>query len=216
MPNRFKRKQFLFAVAGFAGAAAVVGATYFLTESPSRLRADNESAAMKALHSLTRAEAEFRAQDLDHNGVKDFWTGDVAGLFRWVGSEHGDRKGLPLIERALAEADAAPIDRLAPRPVPYHGYYFVAFRDAGPETDQDLRSYQQDTGGTPPMGKVHHLSKFAYCAYPAEYGVTGNCTYVIDENSTIFRSFHPDTKVEATKIWPIDDNYRKKWCTLGD
>ena len=217
MPTAYRRIHYLiFSLAGVVIAAGVSGAVYIGMNSPKKLRASNELAAMKALVSLTQAEADFRVNDLDGNGVKDFWTGDVAGLFRWKGIDSRYRKGLPLIERALAEADAAPIDRLVPRPVPYHGYYFVAFRDAGKEVDPEIRSYQQDTGGSPPMGKVHHLSKFAFCAYPAEYGVTGRRTFVIDENNSPFISYEPDTRVEVTRIWPIDREYRKHWCVPGD
>src|SRR5882672_12443673 len=75
----------------------------------------NDSSASTALKTLSSAEADYRANDRDHNGVNDFWTGDVAGL-------------APLIERRIAEADGAPLNRMAP--VARDGYYYqVLHRD---------------------------------------------------------------------------------------
>src|SRR5258708_732588 len=44
-------------------------------------RASNERIASTTLKQFTSAEAEFRANDRDRNGVNDFWTGDVSGLY---------------------------------------------------------------------------------------------------------------------------------------
>ena len=54
---------------------------YFIWGSiRSSYRAEHESKAKYVLKLLTTVEAEYRAKDLDGNGVIDFWTGDVAGL----------------------------------------------------------------------------------------------------------------------------------------
>src|SRR5438045_5872144 len=89
-------------------------------------RAENERAASTALKSLTSAEAEFRANDRDSNQVNDFWTGDVAGLYYTRPNSSPVGPEIKLIERAIAEADAAPLKPLVPVPVPYHGYLFRA------------------------------------------------------------------------------------------
>src|SRR5438876_8635612 len=103
------------------------------------------------------AEAEFRYKDVDGNGVEDFWTGDVAGLYRFG-----------LIDREIAAADALPLFPRVPQPIPYMGYYFVAMEvDDSESPPEELR---QDTDKK--SGKVHHRSKFAFCAYPAEPGAS--------------------------------------------
>lgn len=55
--------------------------------------------------------------------MKDYWTRDVAGLFR-----NG------LIPRKMAEADVAPIRPLVTKPVPYHGYFLRAIEANAYET----------------------------------------------------------------------------------
>ena len=136
-------------------------------------RASNEHSASTVLHILKSAEADFRTNDRDGNGIVDFWTGDVAGLFRYG-----------LIERSVAEADAHPLVPLVPRPIPKDGYYFVAL-----DRDEPMNppvEYRQETDKK--SGKVHNRSKFGFCAYPAEPGVTGNFIYVVNENNSVFRA----------------------------
>jgi hypothetical protein len=138
----------------------------------------NEKAVREALIKLARAEGEFRAKDLDGNRVLDFWTGDVASLYTLeVGGSP-----LKLIEKELALADAAPLKPPAGNPVPYHGYYLIAVERDESDCIFPSEDYKQATDGK--MGKVHNTSRFAFCAYPANYGKSGRQTFVISENNT--------------------------------
>src|SRR6185436_18802250 len=71
-------------------------------------RAAQEREASSTLKILGSAEADFRANDRDDNGVNDFWTGDVAGLC----SLKASGRELRLIGREIAEADSGPIRAL--------------------------------------------------------------------------------------------------------
>ena len=159
-------------------------AYYYLSFMPERIRS-NERHAIGALKMLTAAQADFRANDRDGNGVSDFWTADVAGLYYVRSAFFPGAPEIRLIDSAVADADARPLQ--ARTPVPYHGYYFIVL-DADDSISGTPESfYKQDTGGRPPMGKVHNTSRFGFCAYPAEYGLTGKCTFIVNENNTIFR-----------------------------
>src|SRR5436190_232031 len=46
--------------------------------------AANERSASSSLKTLATAEADFKANDRDGNGLKDFWVGDVSGLYRYT------------------------------------------------------------------------------------------------------------------------------------
>ncbi len=154
---------------------------------PARLERNHRQASIH-LKSLTSAEADFRANDRDWNHVNDFWTADVAGLYYVRSHASANEPEIRLIERAIAEADARSLHPLVPSPVPYEGYYFIALDEDDCLAGSEERFYRTETGGTPAMGKVHNTSKFGFCAYPAEYGVTGKYTFLVNENNTVFKS----------------------------
>ncbi len=178
----------------------------------------NERNASASLKTLASAQADFRANDRDGNQINDFWTGDVAGLYALQPA--GDA-AIKLIELSVAAADAAPLakgsagglhaglEKFA-APSPKAGYQFQTMtfdRSATPP-----EGYQQDTGGRLPMGKVHCHSRFAFCAFPAEYGATGRMTYILNEGNTVFVG---DTHGEPVLEWPTDEELRKSWRKLN-
>jgi hypothetical protein len=178
--------------------------------------ASNERNASACLKTLASAEADFRANDRDGNKVNDFWTGDVAGLYTLKSG--GD--SIKLIELSIALADAAPLEAgaaagqyVAPstlgNPGPKAGYHYrVMTHD---NSSGKSEPYATSTGGTPDLGKVHHVSCFGFCAYPAEYGATGTKTYIINEGYTIFWK---DTQGEPVLEWPTDAELKADWTKL--
>ena len=94
--------------------------------------------------------ASFRHPQYEKNG---YWVGDVAGLH--------DLSGLP---REIAEADAAPIVPLVPKPKPYHGYLFIALESL-PSGDLNVDVARERT-----KGQTFDGESFAFCAYPAASG----------------------------------------------
>ncbi len=183
---------------GLLGAAVVGGLSawiwIFLAESR---RDSNERNACVSLKTLATAEADFRANDRDGNRIQDFWTGDVAELYHLGAAK--------LIETSIAEADAKPLRKGAPAPVPCAGYYFIAM-----EVDEDGQGYAQDTGGVPKRGPHFNHAKFAFCAYPADYPRSGKWTFSINEGNTIFKV---DTGGKPILRWPLDPSCPK--CRMG-
>jgi hypothetical protein len=170
---------------------------WWLPKQAARTRARNERNAGSTLTILSSAEADYRANDRDGNGVLDFWTGDVASLYR-----------LGLIPRELAEADARPRSPLVPTPVPFRGYLFMAL-----DFDESVtppEPYRQDTDLK--SGKVHHTEKFGFVAYPAEPGVTGEFIYIVNENNTAFRTPVGTTAMPGN--WPSDPAIMQSWSKI--
>ncbi len=180
------------------GAASVGMFIFWLPSHRAGERASNERNAAHFIKTLASAEADFRANDRDGNGVQDFWTADVSGLYSIA----------RLIDREVAEADARPRVPLVSKPIPYHGYYFVAMEtDNSEDQDETLRQYTDKKSG-----KVHHPAKFAFCAYPAEFGVTGRNTFIVNEGNTIlWRHTGGDPVIQ----WPSHEYQRHDWA-LGD
>lgn len=177
----------LLAALAMAGTAGTLGLISYRRAATLRL---HEGEAVRALLDLVAANENFRARDRDGNGIQDYWTGDVAGLFDYGG-----------IDRAIAMADAKPLRALVPNPVPREGYYFVVMK----VEDSDgifPELYQEDTDGK--SGKVHNLKIFGFCAYPAEYGVTGTFTYYI---SDLHRLCKIDTGGKPVVVWPKWPHY---------
>jgi hypothetical protein len=166
----------------------------------------NERNATACLKNIATAEADFRANDRDNNKHQDFWTGDVASLYTLV--PEGGREAIKLIELSVAAADAAPledgaaIEKLAERQ-PRAGYCFQAMEKDASVTPAE--EYPKDTTGK--GSKTRNTSRFGFCCFPAEYGVTGRKTYIISEMNTIFWK---DTGGEPVLEWPGDaDGWQK-------
>ena len=182
----------------------------------------NERNASASLKTLTSAQADFRSNDRDGNKISDFWTADVAGLYTMTNAAIAGNKDAPLklIELSIAGADAAPIKagtaggengdietftNLSPKA----GYHYRAMKQDNSTTPPT--PYQADTGGAPTMGKVHNYSRFGFCAYPDEYGVTGTTTFIINEGNTMFKA---DTQGEPVMEWPSDGDLKAEWSKM--
>lgn len=177
--------------------SALAGFLWWQRQQHPSLRASNERNASACLKILAAAEVEFRTNDRDRNGIKDFWTGDVTGLFA-----HG-----ALIDSHLAHMDSRPIMPPGSPPWGQWGYYLVAMDvDESQSPPEELR---QETDKT--SGKVHHLTKFALCAYPAEYGVSGRQTFIINEGATIYKC---DTGGRPVLRWPGEKDLLAEWIPL--
>jgi len=186
--DRAGSSSILAGIVLLVGLLGAVALSWWLPEQAKKRRQTNEAHARNCLHVLSTAESDFRANDRDQNGVQDFWTGDVAGLYRFG-----------LIPRGLAEADTAPLVPLVPQPVPYRGYFFRALE----VDEEDQEVYRQVTDKA--SGNVHHVAKFGFVAYPAESPKTGRYLWIINENCTSFRHA---TSGPAPKNWPADSVLR--------
>jgi hypothetical protein len=205
-------------------------------------RVSNDRSAWSRLKSLTSAEADFRANDRDWNHVNDYWTGDVKSLYtltssaiQGVGGEPDDPP-IKLIERALAAADAdgQRIDAggengdLASTtvPSPRDGYWYAALSLdlSAPNGAESI--YQVDTGGRPPMGSCHNLSKFGFVSFPDSQS-TGPYVYIVNQNNTVFRrsttgslrtgdSIPPGLNGIAPEYrnWPKDADLKSWWSPV--
>jgi hypothetical protein len=164
--------------------SAVAGILWWLRlRSESQLQIpSNERSASTVLLILAAAEDEFRLNDREGNGVRDYWTLDVAGLYYLGGpaGAPGKTASLELISREVAAADAAHLHDMHGGSKPYHGYYFAAL-----SLDAQGAPYAQKT--RPDAAADRSLSSFAFCAFPAEYGTTGRWTYLINEKRELCR-----------------------------
>jgi type II secretory pathway pseudopilin PulG len=147
---------------------AIVLAALIVPGFLSSQRASNERSAAAMLKTLTSAESDFRANDRDGNGVPDFWTKDVAGLYHLV--PPGSSEPIQLISKDLANADPT---RPCAKTMP--GYWFEAM-----DKDQEGLDYRQGPR------KDRNPTRLGFLARPEDRS-TGRSVFYVNEGNTIFR-----------------------------
>jgi hypothetical protein len=161
-----------------------------------RRRAAQEREGVLGLATIANAEADFRANDRDRNGILDFWTGDVAGLYTYG-----------LIPREIAEADAAPLVPLVPQPIPYQGHYYRAL--IADDSQSPPIDYRQVTD--PKSGAVHNPQRFGFVVYPAKGLVPPKYVWIVNENNTCF---HSTVAGPPPSRWPSDNQVMRFWSKV--
>jgi len=171
------------------------------TEAAAAAMTANEHGAAVSLKSIATAEADFRANDRDSNGIHDFWVGDVSGLYRYA----VNNREIKLIDKSIADADASPLKGQSlsalkhEQPLPKSGYLFAALPKY---TDKEkTESYHSGT-----YRNTHH---FGFAAYPAEYGKTGRLTLVVTESNTVWKKDLGGKPPEILPESPGKDDWEK-------
>jgi len=158
---------------------------------------NNEMVAEFSLQLLRNAEETFKNSDSDANGVADFWTLDVAGLYAVK-----DRSGQAvfLIDPATAAADPDGAARYGLAPAPKNGYYYRMM-----VSDQDGGIYQKDDGKS-------NKTRYGIVAWPAVPGATGRFTFITNESG---KTWKKDTLGKPVDRWPGKDPAADGW-TLAE
>ncbi|MFZ0795466.1 MAG: DUF2950 family protein [Candidatus Korobacteraceae bacterium] len=138
----------------------------------------NELATIDVLGALAYAQNEYFSRD--HDGVKQYARkfisdpGKEDGLY-WPDAPGKPKSSLgPLV--AFATAEGAKLQPSQHKP--FHGYYFGLLTTQGYFANGGLKDWVR--GGIQNRG-------FGFVAYPAEYGVTGVMTFVIDQDRMVFQ-----------------------------
>ena len=149
------------------------------TELINREVGRNELAAIDICATLADAQAEYFAEVRD-GGQKHY----ARSMISDAGTENGlywpQQPGKPKspIGPLLAYASEQGLKVNASLHKPYHGYYFGILTTQGPYADGGLRDYARN--GIMNRG-------FGFVAYPAQYGVTGVMTFIINQDRIIFQ-----------------------------
>ena len=71
--------------------------------------------------------------------------------------------------------------------------------------DENGKPYRRNGGN-------FHPSAFGWCAYPADYGVSGRSTYIINENNSPFKCYENASPVPN---WPAEEQLKSGWAKYG-
>ncbi|GEM_PF-7114687 len=153
---------------------------------------ERELSVIITLVRLGLVEGDWKAEDMDGNGLPDYWTRDVASL-HYRAAEWGK---VEAIEVEVARADKAGFAAYSQgEAVPHEGYWFSAIR-----MDASGRPYAQvpDAAGVPST----HPSAWALCAWPAKHGGSTRFTYIVDEKLVVYRKDRGAAGVDRVDAWP--------------
>jgi hypothetical protein len=149
------------------------------TETPVEMRARRIGAgeldAIEICHGYVDAQLKYASVDRDKDGLLEYaprlmsTSGRQDGLY-WEGA------GGPLIPEGLARAawDGAGKGQAKP----YHGYYFRVLEGQGSNAPGGAHNYFV-------KGKL--LGGFGLVAWPAEYGVTGIHTFIVNQEGVVYQ-----------------------------
>jgi hypothetical protein len=106
----------------------------------------------------------------------------------------------PLVAQARREGYKS----AAGKPVPYHGYYYKMLTGQGPDAPDGAYDYVV-------RGKM--IGGFALVAYPAQYGVSGIMTFIVNHDGVVYeKDFGPNTAATAQSMTKFNPD--KTWKQL--
>jgi hypothetical protein len=149
------------------------------SETPIEMRARrigaDELDAIEICHGYVDAQLKYASEDRDKDGILEYAPrlmsspGKHDGLY-WQG------EGEALIPDGLAHAtwDGAAKGQAKP----YHGYYFRVLEGQGPSAPEGAHNYFL-------KGKL--VGGFGLVAWPAEYGVSGIHTFIVNQHGVVYQ-----------------------------
>jgi len=148
----------------------------------------NELKAIQVCLAYVEAQREYATTDRGRDGIIQYAQKVASdkdrrnGLY-WEAAEGEVPSPLgPLAAKAAAEGYRRPGDK----PMPFHGYYYKILKGQGPNAPGGAYHY---------VINGHMVAGFALVAWPAEYGVSGLMTFLVNQNGTVYEK-HLGPKTE--------------------
>ena len=143
-------------------------------EMEARRIGTNELDAIEICAGFVDAQRRYASEDHDKNGLLAYAshmmsTGDRHDGLYWTGGNE------PLVPRGLVDATW---DGQKKATKPYHGYYFRILDGQGPHAPGGAHSYR---------AKNKLMGGFGLIAWPAEYGVSGIHTFIVNQDGVIYQ-----------------------------
>jgi len=160
----------------------------------------NELNAMEVCRGYAEAQMEYAAAEHDGNRVLVYaqkiaaTPGKQDGLYLGGASDS-------LVSQPFAEAAIASPSTMGKKAEPYHGYYYRLLKSQGPDAAGGAFDYVVN-------GKM--IGGFALIAWPAEYGVSGVGTFIINHDGVVYeKDLGAGTAVQARQMTRFNPD--KSW-----
>ena len=139
----------------------------------------NELNAIRVCLGYVEAQREYASTDRERDGIIQYAQKFASDPYRrnglyWEAAEGEAPSPLgPFAAKAAAEG----YRRAGDKPTPYHGYYYKILKGQGKDAPGGAYSY---------VINGHMVAGFALVAWPAEYGVSGIMTFIVNQNGTVY------------------------------
>jgi hypothetical protein len=136
----------------------------------------NEINAIDVCRGYVEAQMEYAARDRDADGILEYAQSIVSapgkkdGLY-WEGESE------TLVPKSFADAAAVMLAASGKKAQPYHGYFFHILKAQGPAAEGGAMDY---------VVKGEMIGGFALVAWPAEYGVSGVNTLIVNQSGMVY------------------------------
>ncbi len=140
----------------------------------------NELNAIEVCLAYVEAQREYASTDRERDGIIQYaqkiWSDPYRrnGLY-W---EPGEGELPSPIGPFMAQSASKGYTKKGDQPVPYYGYYFKILKGQGPNGPGGAYSY---------VINGHMVAGYALVAWPAEYGVSGVMTFIVNQNETVYQ-----------------------------
>ncbi len=168
-------------------------------EIRNRIIGRNELDAIDTCRGYVEAQRTYASRDWNGNGFLEYAArffstpGQKDGLF-WEG---GDSP----VAAAVARAAAQGYRKSSGQPQPFHGYFFKILTAQGPLAEGGARDY---------IVKGMMIGGFALVAWPAEYGVSGIKSFLVNQDGMVLeKDLGPRTAAIASAMARFDPD--KSW-----
>ena len=173
----------------------------------------NEWAAMQTCFAIVDAANEYATLDMNGNGVPDYaprfvsTPGTRDGLY-WPAKAGEPPSPLsPLLAAAMSEGYR---DATSKPLAPYHGYFYRILMEQGEAASGGAYDY---------VIKGIMIGGFALLAYPAEHGVSGNMSFLVNQDGSVYEqdlgkntfaiaskttAFNPDSRWRSVRVLAKD------------
>lgn len=160
----------------------------------------NELSAIEVCRAYVDAQREYSSRDRNNDGVREYAQHFAShpnqhdGLY-WPAKPGEEPSPMgALIARARDEGYESIGTRT--KREPYHGYYYRILKRQGPDAAGGAHDY---------IVGNHMIGGFALVAFPAQYGVSGVMTFIVNQDGVVHqKNLGPDTEKIARQMKDYD------------